>query len=54
MLGFIAGDNSLSINSNFLPEIMLNKGVNLGILYNYILKHIGYLICLFIISILRY
>jgi hypothetical protein len=33
---------------------MLNKGVNLNVLYNYILKRISYLTYLFIVSILHY
>jgi hypothetical protein len=52
MLGFIARDNSLSISSNLLLEVILNKGVNLGVLYNYVLERISYLTCLFIVSIL--
>jgi hypothetical protein len=54
MLGFIVRDNSLSISSNLLLKIILNKGINLNILYNYILKYIGYLIYLSIVSILYY
>jgi hypothetical protein len=42
----------LSISSNLLPEVVLNKGINLGILYNYILECITYITYPSIVSIL--
>jgi hypothetical protein len=53
-LGFIAGDDSSSISGNLPLEVMLNKGVNLGVLYNYVLERVGHLTCLSIVSMSRY
>jgi hypothetical protein len=54
MLRFIARDNSLSINSNLLLEVIFNKDINLSILYNYVLKYIGHLIYLSIVNMSCY
>jgi hypothetical protein len=52
VLRFITRDNSSSINSNYLLEVMLNKGINLNVLYNYVLERVTYITCLFIVNIL--
>ena len=44
-LGFIAGDNSSSISGDLPPEVMLDKGVNLGVLHNHVLERVGHLTC---------
>jgi hypothetical protein len=54
VLRFVARDNSLSISSNLPPEVVLNKGVNLSVLYNHVLEHVAYVTCLSRVSILRY
>jgi hypothetical protein len=50
-LRFIAGDDSLHISSNRPPEVVLNKGINLGVLYYYILERIAYITCQSTVSI---
>jgi hypothetical protein len=52
-LRFVAGDNSLRINGDRPPEVVLNKGVNLSVLYYYILKHVAHITCQSSVSILH-
>ena len=49
-LGFVAGDDSSSISGDLPPEVMLDKGVNLGVLHNHVLERVGHLIYLSIVS----
>lgn len=53
MLRFVARDNSLSISSNLPPKVVLNKGINLSVLYDHVLERITYVTYLSIVSILR-
>jgi hypothetical protein len=43
----------LSISSNFLPEVVLDKGINLGVLHDHVLERVAYVTCPSIISISR-
>jgi hypothetical protein len=43
MLRFITKDNNLYISNNYLIEVILNKSINLNILYYYILERIAYI-----------
>lgn len=43
-LRFITENNSSYINNNHLLKIILDKSINFGILYYYILKHVAYVI----------
>jgi hypothetical protein len=45
MLKFVAKDDNLCVNSNCLLKVILNKDVNLNVLYYYILKRVTYVIC---------
>jgi hypothetical protein len=42
VLRFIAGDDSSRVSNNYPLEVVLNKGVNLGVLHYYILERIAY------------
>ena len=50
VLGFVAGDDSSSISGDLPPEVILNKGVNLSVLYDHVLERVGHLIYLSIVS----
>jgi hypothetical protein len=51
MLRFIARDNSSGISGDLPPEVVFNKGINLGVLYNHVLERVAYLTYPSIISI---
>jgi hypothetical protein len=53
-LKFVTGDNSSRISGNLPPEVMLDKGINLSMLYDHILKRVGHVICPSIISMSHY
>jgi hypothetical protein len=50
-LRFIAGDNSSRVSGNRPPEVVLNKGVNLGVLHYYVLERVAHVTCQSIVSI---
>ena len=50
-LRFVARDDSSSISGNRLPEVILNKGINLSMLHNHILERIAHVTYLSIISV---
>lgn len=41
-LRFVAGDDSSRVSGNYPPEVVLDKSVNLSVLYYYILERIAY------------
>jgi hypothetical protein len=45
MLRFVAGDDSSRVSGDCPLEVMLDKGVNLGVLYYYILERIAHITC---------
>jgi hypothetical protein len=53
-LRLIARDDSSRVSGDHLPEVVLNKGVDLGVLYYYILERVAYVPCRSMVSISHY
>jgi hypothetical protein len=53
ILGFIAGDDSLSISSNLLWEVVFDKGIHASVMQHQILEGIAHITCSSTISISR-
>lgn len=52
-LRFIARDDSSSISGNLPSEVVLDKGVNLGVLHDYVLERVAHVTCPSTVSMSR-
>jgi hypothetical protein len=53
-LRFVAGDDSSRVSGNRPPEVVLNKGVNLGVLHHHVLERVAHVTCQSTVSISYY
>jgi hypothetical protein len=54
VLRFVAGDDSSRVSGDRPPEVVLNKGVNLSVLYYHVLERVAHVTCQSTVSILYY
>ena len=52
-LRFIARDDSSSISGNLPSEVVLDKGVNLGVLHDHVLERVAHVTCPSTVSMSR-